>query len=86
MYCRLLFHAGTEYLQLFEVGESSQLLEETIVLDMLNEYRTSAGPAPIPFKTQAPMKLLYDVAFARHIMDAKQTRQDKIATGRLPNV
>lgn len=40
----------------------------------------------MPFKIQAPMKLEYVVALARQIIEARQIRHDKIATGRLPMV
>lgn len=49
-------------------------------------FPTSEGPAPIPFRIQAPMKLEYVVALARQIIEARQIRDDKIATGRLPMV
>lgn len=50
------------------------------------EHPTSHGPAPNPFKTQAPIKLPYVVALARQMLDAKHTREEKIKTGRRPNV
>ena len=45
---------------------------------------TSAGPAPMPHKMFAPMKLLYVVASAFQMLLAKQIAVDKIKTGRLP--
>ena len=46
---------------------------------------TSADPAPIPFRTDAPMKLPYVVALARQMHETKQINVEKIYTGRLPN-
>jgi hypothetical protein len=40
----------------------------------------------MPFRIQAPIKLEYVVALARQIIEARQIRHDKIATGRLPMV
>lgn len=34
---------------------------------MTEGIMVSAGPAPMPFTTQAPMKELYEVAFARQM-------------------
>lgn len=47
---------------------------------------TSEGPAPMPFRIQAPMKLEYVVALALQTIEARQIRDDKIATGRRPIV
>jgi hypothetical protein len=44
----------------------------------------SAGPAPIPLSTHAPMKLLYEFALALQILLPKQIKIDIISTGRRP--
>ena len=51
---------------------------------MIVGIAVSAGPAPIPLSTQAPMKLLYEFALALHILLAKQINTDAINTGRRP--
>lgn len=45
----------------------------------------SASPAPMPFRTQAPMNELYVLALARQMQETKQTRLDSRAAGRRPN-
>jgi hypothetical protein len=50
----------------------------------VEERVTSAGPAPMPFKMQAPIKLPYDLALARQIMLPRQMRVENNTTGRLP--
>lgn len=44
----------------------------------------SEGPAPMPLRMVAPMKLEYVVALARHIEDAKQMSWLKMSTGLRP--
>ena len=46
----------------------------------------SAGPAPMPFKTHAPMKLPYDVAQARQIILTRQMTELQIKTARRPKL
>lgn len=64
-----------------DIGDDGRLdgLEGLIVSFALIKQldcSTSAGPAPIPFSTQAPMKLPYVVALALQIALARQTRVD----------
>ena len=47
--------------------------------------QTSAGPAPIPFRTHAPMKLLYVWALALQILLPRQINPEASRTGRRPN-
>lgn len=60
----------------------------TIIFDLryTDGCIVSAGPAPMPFKTQAPMKLPYVVALARHIILPRQTTELQIKTGRRPKL
>lgn len=51
---------------------------------MIVGWAVSAGPAPMPLSTQAPMKLLYEFALALHILLPKQIKVEAINTGRLP--
>lgn len=51
---------------------------------MTEGWIVSAGPAPMPLSTQAPIKEPYDCALARHIVDAKQMICEMMYTGRRP--
>lgn len=48
------------------------------------EVHTSAGPAPMPLRIQAPMKLPYVLASARQMLLARHMMVEKIRTGRRP--
>jgi hypothetical protein len=57
--------------------------------ESIKPRKNSAFLASVPLTlyfthTQAPMKLLYDVAFALQILLPKQIKEEKISTGRLP--
>jgi hypothetical protein len=41
-------------------------------------WMVSAGPAPIPFSTQAPMKLPYVLALALQMEEPKQINWEKM--------
>lgn len=49
-------------------------------------HPTSPGPVPMPAKTAAPMKLEYDVAFARQTMLAILIKVDSKRTNLRPTV
>lgn len=83
----LLGHGEIECLQRLVVeGTIQNQNARSINSRYTDVFPTSEGPAPIPFRTQAPIKLEYVVALARQIIEAMQIRHDKIATGRLPMV
>lgn len=47
-------------------------------------WMVSAGPQPMPLSTQAPIKLPYVCALARHIVEAKVMSWLRMKTGRRP--
>jgi hypothetical protein len=53
---------------------------------MIPGCMVSAGPAPIPLRTQAPIKEPYVVALARQIIEAKQMIELQIKTARRPKL